>query len=275
MNVQAALTLATQMLKDAGIPDPARDARKLMAASLGVDVGRVTLHLRDPLEDVPEAAFFADTMERAERKPISHLLGWREFFGRRFLVTPEVLDPRPETETLIEAALSENFEDLLDLGIGTGCILVTLLAERPKATGIGTDISGAALSVAGRNAAAHGVEDRCALIESDWFAVVGGQFDLIVSNPPYIALDEMADLAPELAYEPRMALTDESDGLAAYRVIARDAGPHLKPGGRLMVEIGWTQGADVAAIFKAQGFVGVRILQDMDGRDRVVLAQTR
>ena len=126
MIVQAALVMATRMLKEAGIDGASRDARKLMAASLGVEAGRLTLHLQDDLESSAEVAFFASIRERAERKPVSHLLGWRDFFGRRFIVTPEVLDPRPETETLIEAALAEEFGEVLDLGTGSGCILVTL-----------------------------------------------------------------------------------------------------------------------------------------------------
>lgn len=273
MNVQAALIMATQMLRDAGIDSAPRDARKLMAASLGVDAGRLTLHLQDHLEDIPEAAFFASIQDRIERKPVSHLLGWRDFYGRRFTVTPEVLDPRPETETLIEAALLVEFDEVLDLGTGTGCILLTLLAERSHATGIGTDLSEAALSVAGRNASALGVTERCALIQSDWFQAVGGQFDLIVSNPPYIAVEEMSGLAPELQHEPRMALTDEKDGLSVYRIIAANARAHLKPGGVVMVEIGWQQGPDVAALFQGAGLQDVRIVPDLDGRDRVVIGQ--
>ncbi len=273
MNVQAALMLATQMLKEAGIDGAPRDARKLMAASLGIDAGRLTLHSQDVLEAGSEAAFFASIQDRVDRKPVSHLLGWREFFGRRFTVTPDVLDPRPETETLIEAALAHEFREVLDLGTGSGCILLTLLAERPEATGVGADLSGAALSVAAQNARDLGVDARCELVESDWFKSVEGQFDLIVSNPPYIALEEMAGLAPEVKYEPRMALTDEGDGLTAYRALAGNARDYLKPGGHFLVEIGWRQGPDVAALFEAAGLTGVVTLTDLDGRDRVVMGQ--
>ncbi|MEJ2001254.1 MAG: peptide chain release factor N(5)-glutamine methyltransferase [Maritimibacter sp.] len=270
MTVQAALALGRARLEEAGIDNAMGDARRLMAAALGIETGRLTLHARDALSAEAEAVFFQDIADRAARKPVSHIIGGREFYGRWFKVTGDVLDPRPETETLIEQALSEEFSEVLDLGTGTGCILLTLLAERLEATGIGADKSSAALAVAERNASDLGLADRAALVESDWFGAVGGQFDLIVSNPPYIALDEMPALAPELSYEPRMALTDEGDGLTAYRIIAAGAGAHLRPGGRLLVEIGAGQGAAVAELFRAAGFADVVVLPDLDGRDRVV-----
>ncbi|MEJ1991867.1 MAG: peptide chain release factor N(5)-glutamine methyltransferase [Maritimibacter sp.] len=270
MTVQAALALGRARLEEAGIDNAMGDARRLMAAALGIETGRLTLHARDALSAEAEAVFFQGISDRTARKPVSHILGGREFYGRWFKVTGDVLDPRPETETLIEQALSEEFSEVLDLGTGTGCILLTLLAERLEATGIGADKSSAALAVAERNASDLGLADRAALVESDWFGAVGGQFDLIVSNPPYIALDEMPALAPELSYEPRMALTDEGDGLTAYRIIAAGAGAHLRPGGRLLVEIGAGQGAAVAELFRAAGFADVVVLPDLDGRDRVV-----
>ncbi|MEP2533176.1 peptide chain release factor N(5)-glutamine methyltransferase [Shimia sp.] len=273
MNVGAALRMGTQMLRDAGIADPARDARKLMASHLEIEAGRLTLHLADEFDDLPEVGFFADILERGKGMPVSHLLGWREFYGRRFSVSSDVLDPRPETESLIEAALASSFSDVLDLGTGSGAIIVTLLAERPDAVGIATEISSRALAVARENATSHQVEDRVQFEECSWFSAIGGQFDLIVSNPPYIALDEMDRLAPELSFEPRMALTDEGDGLAAYRVIARDVGDHLKPGGRLLVEIGWQQAKDVHALFQKAGLTDIQVIPDLDGRDRVVSAR--
>lgn len=275
MTVQTALMTGTEMLREAGIDDPARDARKLMAACLGVDPARLTLHLHDDLEGRAEAVYLAHITERSAGRPVSQLLGWRDFYGRRFEVSSEVLDPRPETETLIEAALGAPFGTVLDLGTGSGCILLTLLAERPGATGVGSDVSGPALEVTARNARTLGVDDRAKLIESDWFEGVDGRFDLIVSNPPYIASDEMAALAPELRHEPRMALTDEADGLSAYREIVAQAGAYLVPGGRLLVEIGWQQGQAVAAFFKASGFADVLVLPDLDGRDRVVAGRWR
>jgi len=257
-------------LRAAGIEEAMRDARRLMALALGVETGRLTLLERDEVKPVAVATFHDAVRRRCEGEPVSHILGWREFYGRRFEVTRDVLDPRPETEGLIAEALREPFEEVLDLGTGTGCILLSLLAERSGASGVGTDVSPHALDVAARNAQALGVAGRCALIESDWFGAVRGTYDLIVSNPPYIAAGEMAGLARELSYEPRMALTDEADGLNAYRAIAAGAGAHLRPQGRLLVEIGCAQGAAVAALFEAAGFADVGVWPDLDGRDRVI-----
>jgi release factor glutamine methyltransferase len=279
--VQTGLAMAVQILKQAKVEDPVRDARVLMAACLDIPVGRLTLHTHDEFEDAAEAVFFADIGQRATRTPVSHLLGYRDFYGRRFQVTPDVLDPRGDTETLIAAALAVPFKDVLDLGTGSGCILITLLAERGVARGdvtglargIGVDVSPPAVAVAEQNAMTLGVEDRCAFEVSDWFEAVSGPFDLIVSNPPYIGLDEMAGLAPELAYEPRLALTDEGDGLAAYREITAGVAGHLRQGGWLMVEIGATQGGAVIALFEAAGLEQVEIRVDLDGRDRVVVGK--
>ncbi|HSG54175.1 MAG TPA: peptide chain release factor N(5)-glutamine methyltransferase, partial [Paracoccaceae bacterium] len=267
MTVSEALALAVARLTEVGIEGAPRDARRLMAAALGLAPDRVTLHLRDSLEEGPEAAFFALVESRARRSPIAHILGGREFFGRWFEVTADVLDPRPETESLVVAALEQPFERVLDLGTGSGAILLSLLAERPEATGMGTDISPAALRIAALNTRKLGLDTRTTLIESDWLSAVTGQFDLIVSNPPYIARAEMADLAPELKHEPRQALTDEGDGLSAYRAIAAGAVAHLRDNGRVMVEIGWQQGDAVSGIFRQAGFDGVHVLPDMDGRD--------
>jgi release factor glutamine methyltransferase len=168
--------------------------------------------------------------------------------------------------------LEEPFARVLDLGLGSGCILLTLLAERPEATGLGLDLSPAALEVARRNAARLGVTDRAAFAPSNWFETVDGLFDLIVSNPPYIALDEMPGLEPEVRdWEPRLALTDEGDGLGAYRAILSGAVAHLAPKGRLMVEIGPTQTEAVTAIGAARGLASPEVRRDLDGRARVCL----
>ena len=270
MTVQEALAIAIAALKEAGIEDAPRDARRLMAATLGLEPGRLTLHLPDAVDPLDETTYFAAIKERQARRPMSHLLGYRDFYGRRFNVSSDVLDPRGDTETLIEAALSEPFEHVLDLGTGSGCILVTLLAEFDRARGVGTDVSDAALEIAAKNAGALGVAARCEFMRSDWFAHVTGRYDLIVSNPPYISAEEMGDLQPELAHEPREALTDEGDGLSAYRAITAQAGAFLAPNGRLLVEIGSAQGQAVAKMVRQAGFGQVTILQDLDGHDRVV-----
>ncbi len=271
--VQDGILGVTDYLLQDGIDSAALDARLIVAKVLGIDKSRLTLHLRDEWNDdqMEDAIILAG--QRSDHTPMSHILGYREFYGRRFEVNSDVLDPRPETETLIAEALSKPFSELLDLGTGSGAIAVTLVAERPAATGIATDLSPCALEVAGRNADTHGVSPRLHFEESDWFSAVGGTFDLIVSNPPYIALDEMPSLAPELSYEPRMALTDEADGLTAYRKIAAGAPEHLNADGWLMVEIGWQQGPAVAALFEDAGLINVAIKPDLDGRDRVVIGQ--
>jgi release factor glutamine methyltransferase len=241
VTLRAALLEAARQLDAAGIDGSAGDARALLA-------------------------------RRAAREPVAKILGRRVFWGRDFEVTADVLDPRPETECLIAEALAGPKPlTLLDLGTGSGILAVTLLAEWPEVRGVATDLSEAALAVAARNAARAGVAARLDLIRADWFAGVTGVFDLIVSNPPYIGVDEMAGLMPEVrAHDPRLALTDEADGLTAYRAIAGGAGAHLRPGGRLMVEIGWRQGAAVADLLRAAGFEAVAVLPDLEGRDRVV-----
>ena len=268
-----ALREATARLEAAGVEGAARDARRLLAHALGIVPDVLAGRLSDPLPEATAAAFAALVARRAERDPVSHLTGRRAFWGRDFRVTPDVLDPRPETETLVALALGEPFARVLDLGTGSGCILVTLLAERPGARGVGTDISPAALLIAGENAARHGVAERILLTPSDWFGDIGGRYDLIVSNPPYIAAEEMSGLAPEVLREPRAALTDEADGLSAYRAIAAGAGGFLSPGGRLLVEIGPRQGAAVSRLFAGAGLEAVAIHSDLDGRDRVVSAR--
>ena len=267
-----ALRAATDRLAAAGVEGAARDARRLLAHALGVDPARLTLALDAPLA-AAAAAFAAAVEARAERRPLSHITGARAFMGRDFRVTPDVLDPRPETEALIAAALAEPFARVLDLGTGSGAILVTLLAEAPGARGLGTDIAPAALELARANAAALGVAGRAAFRQADWLEGLEGPFDLIVSNPPYIAEDEIPALAPEVRlWEPRGALTPGGDGLAAYRAIAA-AAPLLAPGGRLILEIGAGQGAAVPAILAAAGWTRIAVLPDLDGRDRVVTAR--
>ncbi|MCV2880791.1 peptide chain release factor N(5)-glutamine methyltransferase [Actibacterium sp. XHP0104] len=268
-----ALAAAVVRLRAADVPDAPRDARRLLAHAMGIAPGRLTLALHDPMSSQALADFEAAIARRASREPVSHITGTRAFYGRDFSVTSDVLDPRPETETLIALALEEPFDSVLDLGTGSGCILLTLLAERPEARGLGADLSDAALAVAQQNARRLGVEAD--FIRSDWFAAIDGQFDLIVSNPPYITEAEMADLSPEVLHEPRMALTPGGDGLDAYRAIAAGAGAYLRPGGRLMVEIGAAQGPDVAGLFKAAGLGEVQVHPDLDGRDRVVSARAR
>ena len=266
----AALAGAVRQLAEAGIADPARDARRLLAHALDVPMGRLTLALAEPMPTAAAARFAAAIAERARHRPVSQITGRRSFWGREFLVTADTLDPRPETETLIAAALARPAARILDLGTGTGCILLTLLAEWPEAEGVGIDASAPALDVARRNATALGFAERARFALGDWAAGLAERFDLIVSNPPYIAADEIAGLAPDVRdWEPMLALSPGGDGLDAYRTLLPQAAALLEPGGRVLVEIGAAQGPAVAAIGRAAGLAPA-ILPDLDGRDRVV-----
>jgi release factor glutamine methyltransferase len=272
MTAADALRRAIKRLQAAGIEDPARDARLLLAHALGIGPDRLTMMLTDEMSE-PQATTYEEALvARIARRPVAQIIGRRLFWGLSFRVTRDTLDPRPETETLVAEALARPFHKVLDLGTGTGCILLSCLKGVPLARGLGVDVSGAALQVAADNARDLGLAGRARFLLSDWFSAVPGTFDLILSNPPYIAAAEMATLAPEVHWEPALALTPGGDGLDAYRQIARGAGARLMPGGRLLVEIGPTQGPTVSALFQAAGLVGVRVLPDMDDRDRVVVA---
>ena len=273
MRAADALRRAIPLLQEAGVEDAARDARVLLAHALGIGHDRLTLHLPDEMTE-PQAGVYDEALAaRIARQPVAQIIGRRLFWGLSFRVTKDTLDPRPETEVLVAEALTRPFLKVLDLGTGTGCILLSCLKGMPMARGVGTDISDAALRVAMGNTRDLGLEARARFRKADWFVGVTGAFDLIVSNPPYIAAEEMPELSPEVRdWEPHLALTPGGDGLDAYRVIARGAGARLMPGGRLLVEIGPSQGQAVAALFASVGLSEVRILTDLDGRDRVVAA---
>ena len=271
MTGREAVRLATSRLGAAGIEDPLGDARRLLCLALET-THFVLIDLDQPLSG-NQLVTFEDALDRREdRTPMSHIIGCREFFGRSFFVSESVLDPRPDTETVIDVALRADFKRVLDLGTGSGCILATLLAERPAASGVGCDLSEDALRVAQRNLESLKVADRAKLIESDWFSAVSGKFDLIVSNPPYVSLEEMNSLQPEVRFhEPRMALTDEGDGLSFYRSLLSDYDQFLTAGGRVIFEIGASQGRAVVDLMEESGLIDVEIFQDINGRDRVVV----
>jgi len=281
----AAFVTAAGTLRKAGFETPELDARLLLCHAAGLSHEAFIAGAREAL--LPDAAARLDgaIARRLKHEPVQRITGVREFYGRRFALGPEALDPRPDTETLIEAALDvavmkgwqEKPLNLLDLGTGTGCVLVTLLAELPFACGVGIDLCPDALAVAAANARRHGVSSRANFIAADWLDATAGNFDLILSNPPYIAAGEIASLADEVAaYDPRLALDGGPDGLEAYRRIAARAPHVLAEDGRLLVEIGPAQSEAVAEIFAAAGLRrdeagGVRL--DLAGRPRVLVSR--
>ncbi len=266
------LRSGTKLLTAAIGDSAARDARILMAHTLGVPTDRLTVELSRMLTPQQVAQFEHTIHRRAAHTPISHITGKRAFWKHEFRVTPDVLDPRPETETLVELALQgPKLNTVLDLGTGSGCILLSLLADLPEVRGTGTDISEAALKIAAQNADSIGVADRATLQISNWFSALSGQFDLIVSNPPYITEAEMTALAPDVRdHEPHLALTPGGDGLSAYRTIARDLAKFLAPQGRAFFEIGKDQGPEVQEIFAATGIGPVTVHADLGGHARIV-----
>lgn len=270
--IAAAIAAARARLVTADVPDAATDARLLMQRVLACDHAGLILAGERSLTDAERAAFEALLSRRLAHEPVSKILGEREFFGRLFHVTADVLDPRADTETLIEVALEKPARRVLDLGSGSGALIVTLLAEWPEATGVAVDLSEKALAVTAENARRLGVAERLALLQGEWFAPVAGQFDLIVSNPPYIPTAEIAGLEPDVReHDPLLALDGGADGLSCYRAIAGAAAPHLAPEGRIIVEIGAGQGPDVARIFAAVGFRQAAERRDLGGHVRALL----
>ncbi len=274
-SIDQALRGAVQALTAAGLPQPADDARYLLAHALGVTRDRLILLGPDPMPDTAAQILDAALQRRLAREPVTRIIGTRLFWGRAFTVTPDVLDPRADTETLVAAALQGPAPArLLDLGTGSGAIALSLLAEWPDAVATATDISRAALDVAAGNARALGVADRLELVLSDWFAAITGRYALIVSNPPYIAQAELDSLAPEVRnHDPAHALSPGGDGLAPYHIIAAHGANHLTPQGRILLEIGWQQGPQVMAIFARHGWQNLRLIPDLEGRDRVVVGE--
>lgn len=269
----AILRPGVKRLRQAGVNTPERDARLLLAHAMGTCVSRLGMCMDRALSAIAKAGFEALIERRAQHEPVAYILGRRHFWRHEFAVNKSILDPRPETEALVAAALNTSFARVLDLGTGSGCILISLLAERPDAWGVGSDLSEGAVVLAHGNGHRIGVNTRAEWVVSDWFDAIDGEFDLIVSNPPYLDVTEMARAAPELRHEPRMALTDERDGLSAYRIIAASAGRCLAPGGCLMVEVGAGRSGQIAEIFHAAGWQNIEIRPDLDGRGRVVVAR--
>jgi release factor glutamine methyltransferase len=264
-----------------GIESPRLDAECLLAHALGTDRLRLYLDFDKPVEAAERARFRELVRRRAdERRPVAQLTGRKEFWSLAFEVTPDVLAPRPETEGLVAWLLDQLPDreaelDVLDLGTGSGAIAVALATELPKARITATDVCPAALAVAERNARAHGVAERVRLLAGDGFGPVAGErFDAVLANPPYVAEDEAASLAPELRHEPRGALFAGGDGTALLRRLAAEVGGFLAPDGRVAFEVGVGQADAVAAWLREAGLREVASLRDLSDRPRVVVGRS-
>jgi release factor glutamine methyltransferase len=254
--------------------EAAIDAEVLARHVLGWDRAALIVRGREPAPAGFDDAFGALVQRREQREPVAMIVGHREFWGLEFEVTPDVLVPRPDTEFVVEAALElAGGRDvrIVDVGTGSGCIAISLAVELPSASVVAVDLSRPALEVARRNADRHGVRDRMTFVESNLLENVSGTADLIVSNPPYIANGDATTLPPEVVkYEPHLALFGGEDGLAAVRRLFDTAADHLAPGGHLVIEFGYAQESDVAALAAATGWHAVEVRRDLAQIPRVI-----
>jgi release factor glutamine methyltransferase len=278
--VDAVRRKVAQRFRDHGLDTPDLDARILVGHALGLDRTALMLAGDRRLEAAEIARIETLGARRLRREPIARITATKEFWGLPLTITPDVLVPRPQTETVVEQALAAVDRTgggralrIADLGVGSGAILIALLAELPNACAVGTDRDPAALALARENARRLGVAARAAFVACDFGAAVAPGCDLVVTNPPYIRTDEIAELEPDVReFDPRGAIDGGIDGLAAYRVIAIHARHMLVPGGHLIAEIGKGQGDAVAALFAAAGFGDIGIVPDLAGVSRVVMA---
>lgn len=272
-----AMAGATATLKSAGIESARVDARVLAAHVLGPSNQLPPASLK--LSGGEAATFDGAIVRRATGEPVAYITGHKEFFGLDFEVGPGVLIPRPETETLVEEALKDFPESgsplrVLDLGSGSGCLLIAFLANRPSATGTALEKSDEALKWCWRNVLRHHLEERCELLQADWHAKINGQFDVILSNPPYIETSHIAGLAPDVrSFEPSAALDGGPDGLNAYRSLAPVLAAVLAPRGSAYLEIGQGQHHMVAEVMEAAGLKVVRVAPDLAGIPRCVVVR--
>ena len=278
MKAPASITLDA-MLRASGLPWI--EARMLAARALGLDAVQLAVRSRDAVAAPHAQTFEALTQRRRAGEPVAYLLGEREFYGRMFEVTPDVLIPRPETELLCEALLERIFKasplkplSVLDLGTGSGAVAITLAGERPAWQVTAADISPAALAVAQRNARRLCPHAPVRFVHSDWFAALHGErFDAVVSNPPYVAEGDGHLSQGDLRFEPRTALCAGARGMDALHAISAQATHHLSAGGWLLLEHGFTQGSLVRAALQANGLVGITTLKDLAGCERVTLGR--
>jgi len=266
--------------RDANLDTPDLDAQLLVCHALGIEPIRLVSEPQRPIDPDQSRLIEAVARRRLAREPVARIIGKREFWGLAFNLSPQTLEPRADTETLVEAVLRDLCEQpahplrILDLGTGSGAVLTAILSECPAATGIGIDLAPGALETARENARLHGLADRARFVCMDFFNALDGRFDVIVSNPPYIPTLDIAGLAPEVAdFDPHLALDGGNDGLDAYRRIFESAPDYLRQGGLVAVEIGMSQAADVADIARNAGFSTSDPVRDLGDRERVVLAR--
>ncbi len=263
-------------LTDAGVEEAGLDARLLLEYVCGTDRNTLLVHGDRKLDEAQESFFSSLIEKRAERIPLQHLTGTQNFMGLEFEVNEQVLIPRQDTEILVEEALKELHDGMrvLDMCTGSGCILISLLSYSNDCRGVGVDLSGEALRVAERNVRRllnREKADGIALVQGDLFENVEGQFDMLVSNPPYIRTKELETLMPEVReHEPRMALDGAEDGICFYKRIVEGSKRHLKRGGMLLFEIGCDQAVEVSELMREAGYREVRVIKDYAGHDRVV-----
>jgi len=276
-DIASAMERAVRRLDAAGVSGSKLDARLLLRHATGLTVERIVGYPERPLSREESERFESLLSRRIAREPLSQIVGRREFWSLPFIVTSDTLTPRPETEILVEAALSclpgrNASYRLLDLGTGTGCLLLALLSELPESTGVGVERSARAAYVARENARELGLTSRALIAVGDWDACVDGCFDLVVSNPPYLPDSSIVGLEPEVArYEPRMALAGGPDGLACYRVLAPALARRLGANSLAILEIGAGQANDVEKIFAAVGIFTVKRCWDLAGIERCLI----
>jgi len=278
---RTAMGSAIRRLTGVGIEAARLEARLLLGEVLRIDAAELVAHPERPLTAGEGERYDELIGRRCRRQPMAQLLGRREFWGLTFRVTPATLIPRPDSETLVAAVL-ETVADraaplrLLDLGTGCGCLLLALLSELPRATGVGVDVSAEALGVAQDNAAGQGLAARASFRQGSWTAGLDTPFDIIVSNPPYVPSAEIVGLMPEVAlFEPTLALDGGADGLAAYRKLAAEVPARLAVGGLLALEIGAGQERAVAALLGAAGLAPVAERRDLAGHVRCLRFRSR
>jgi release factor glutamine methyltransferase len=272
---------AARRLATAGIENAAFEARLLVSHATGLSAEQLVVQRAEPVPPAAVAAAEVVIARRCSREPAAQIIGHREFWGLTFAVSRDVLTPRPDSETLVEAVLAALPDRnrpfrLLDLGVGSGCLMLALLSELPRARGMGVDISPAAMAVARHNAQALGLVSRIGFRLADWTHGVAGSFDIVVSNPPYIRTSDLRQLDPEVAtFEPRRALDGGTDGLAAYRRLAAEIPSLMRPGGLVALEVGQGQAAAVRYLIENKGLSSVSVHRDLGGVERVIVARRR